>query len=137
MSTLSNARIFMGPKAYELLENNFLASKSEEVRKLITEPYIIEKGRVCYVNGYEKEDAVYIGWNSLKWFPYYDDIKIILNTIRELNKIVEEDEEDDKLQDYFYKMIVMFENNSITVETNDENEEYTEEFYVECKFSFD
>lgn len=123
MGYRSDVRIKMGVKAYELLEKRCLEHKEQHVHEMVTDPD----------NFVRKEDYVIIGWNYVKWYTYCDDVVTVENTLKELNEIVEADES--KLKDYFYKKIELGEDNATEEATNDYDWEYTDDFYVEVKFS--
>lgn len=78
-------------------------------------------------------DYVILGWDYIKWYSSYKDVKAILNILKELNTIVEKD--CNKLSEYFYKIIEVGEDNATTEYSNDDYCEYTANFYVYFKFN--
>ena len=134
MSYRSNIRIIMGPKAYALLESNCLKSENLDVKNMVLKPSDIDKECLYYTNdGEQKEDAVYIEWDDIKWKDTNEDIIAVISTLNEIDSIVEEDE--DKLEEYFYKFMKIGENNESIEFTNDYDDEYVEEYYIVCGFS--
>lgn len=134
MSYRSNVRIIMGPKAYELLESNCLKSENLDVKNMVLKPSDIDKECLYYTNdGEQKEDAVYIEWDDIKWNDTYEDIIAVIDTLGEIDSIVEEDE--DKLEEYFYKFMKIGEDNASLEITNDDDDEYVEDYYIVCGFS--
>ena len=119
MSTRSTVKIKLGPKAEEFLKEHVLQTSDKYAIQLIENPHFLDNG--------------FIGWCDIKWYSHYSDVGAVLNALEELDKIVEEDPE--KLKEYYYKMIQIEEDNSTYETTNDEDEEYTSDFYVICDFS--
>lgn len=129
MGYRSQVKILMGPKAFELLKENCLKHDLQIVRDMVDpEQSFVEIEK-------QEDESVLIGWNSVKWQPYYEDIKTIENSLKELNEIVENDCDGDKLEDYFYKLIQIGEDNRCEESTNDPDEQYVSDFYVDCSFS--
>lgn len=136
MGYYSKVRIIMGPKAYELLKNNCLKSNNEDAKDLLRKPYMKDDETIYYdSNDIEQDNAVYIGWNEIKWYERYESISIIMNTLDQLDKIVDDDEYE--LQDYFYKFMKIGEDNENEELTNDEYGEFTKEYHIICEFSID
>ena len=124
MAYRSDVKILMGEKAYELLKNNCLKSDKDYVREMVEKPSWFEKN---------DDNSVLIGWSYVKWYSNYEDVKAVELTLRELDGIIEEDES--KLDDYFYKKIEIGEDNRTEESTNDYGDEFVSDFYVECDFS--
>lgn len=124
MAYRSDVKILMGEKAYELLKNNCLKSDKDYVREMVERPSWFEEN---------DDNSVLIGWSYVKWYNGYEDVKAVELTLRELDGIIEED--DSKLNDYFYKKIEIGEDNRTEESTNDYDDEFVSDFYVECNFS--
>lgn len=135
----NNVRIILGPDAYELLEKNCLSSDCESVKMMIEKPSIKETGckYPIWVNDdYEDMyDAVYIGWDDIKWSDRFEDVNTVINTLKECDDIVENDPSKDRY--YFYKFMRIREDGYSEEYTNDDDDidRYVEDYYVVHGFS--
>lgn len=131
MSYYSNVKLLIAGKGYQLLEERCLSSTEQCVKDMILKANEIltdDENNFFSVKG-----SKLLFWADCKWYAHFKDVGTVLSVLKELDEIVEK--EPDKLEDYFYKMIEIEENNTTNITTNDEDEKYTEDFYVECYFS--
>ena len=124
MGYMSNVKIKMGTDAYKLLKETCEASEKDYIRDMV-KPSICEE--------FKEDGYVTIEWPYCKWYNSFEDVTSVNNVLRELDSIVEEDS--DKLDTYFYKIIRIGEDNQTDDDTNDYDGEFTDDFYVECHFS--
>lgn len=135
MGYRSEVRLLMGPKAYELLKAN-CRNSTDKIAKNTLKDVEMETDIVYYNKAlYEHEDAVYIKWHDVKWYDSYEDVKIVMRTLNELDTIVTNEEE--ILDEYFYKFMKIGEDGESIEYTNDEMEEFTEGYYIVHGFSED
>lgn len=123
MGYRSDVKILMGDKALELMKETLKNHSKEYVRELIERPSFYS----------EEPNNNIIGWSYVKWYPDYEDVSAVLSVLSELDRIVDNDP--DKLDDYYYKLIELGEDNATSISTNDYDEEFTHDFYISCEFS--
>lgn len=133
MGYTSNVKILMGKKAFDLLKARCLASEDENVRAMVDAKENYVEIQTSEENGSYPEDSVSIKWVGFKWYNNYEEVKAINRVLTELDSNVEEIPE--SIKDYFYKMIQIGEDNATDERSNDDDDEYVSDFYVNCEFS--
>lgn len=130
MGYRSNVKILMAKKAYEELKVDCLANTEESVRNMVLKPYYFETDET---DGSLPTNSVMIGWNDCKWNGHYQDVRAVETFLICLNDRVEID--GSLLKDNFYKIIEIGEDNATDERTNDVDDEFVHDFYVNCNFS--
>jgi hypothetical protein len=127
MGYRSDVKIFAANKAYDLIKERCIESGNEEAAIVISGEH-----KCSEVKDYDEETKiVYLA--GIKRYSEWPVYKIIEGALTELNNMVEDDP--DLLEDYFYKKIEIGEDNRTEESTNDFDDEFVCDFYVECKFS--
>lgn len=130
MSYYSNVKLLIADKGYEMLKEKCLKSTEQYVKDMILKVNSLQTSEDYSLI---PKNSKLLTWKSCKWRESFKDVGAVISTLKELDSIVEEDHK--KLEHYFYKLIEIEESNETNIMTNDEDEVYTEDFYVECDFS--
>lgn len=81
-----------------------------------------------------KNSYAVISYEDIKWRSDYEDVGFVEDFLGTLDERTEENE--GLLKDNFYKFIsIDGESNSTDERTNDQEDEYTDFFFVDCDFS--
>lgn len=131
MGYRSDVKLVISKKGYDMIAENCAKSDKEWVRNMLTENTITETSKD---NNNLRDDAISVEWNCVKWYRHFEDVSAVEDILDMLDKKVEENPE--LLDDYFYKLIAIGEDNYTTERTNDLDYEILDDFYVECRFSF-
>ena len=124
MGYRSNVRILMGRKGFEA----FKAVVNEESAKSENKYNLLENTDVLQV----RKDEVIIGWDYIKWYEDYEDVKAVNAGLEKLTELAEADE--NTLKDNFYKIVIIGEDGAVDSYSNDDDE-FTCDLYDSCGFS--
>lgn len=119
MGYRSTVKIKISKKGFEMVKENIEKSEYKEMLDFD-----------CFE---ELEDGILFGYTGVKWYRGYSDVNTIESVLRKLDKEVKENP--DTLTDYFYKEIEIGEDGLISEATNDDDEEFTSDFYAYSEFS--
>ena len=120
MGYRSNVRIKISKKGFEMVEENIKKSKYTDMLNFDVKEEL-------------SDGAVLFGYDCVKWYFNFNDVQTVESILRKLDTMVEENPE--ALEEYFYKEIQIGEDGAITEYSNDEDEEFVEDFYVCTSFS--
>lgn len=120
MGYRSELRIKISKQGFEMIKENIEKSKYKTMLDFDVREEL-------------NDGAMLFGYDCIKWDPNYKEVDAIESVLRKLDKLVKDNP--DSLEKYFYKEIKIGEDGNITENSNDDDEQFVEDFYAYTSFS--
>ena len=130
MGYRSDVKLIITKEGYDMIAAVCEKSDKEYVKEMLTYGTVTETSED---NDRIPEGFISVLWTYVKWNECFEDVQAVTNVLKELNERVEKDPE--TLDKYCFKLLEIGEDNRTDEWTNDWDEEFLGDFYVECKFS--